>query len=254
MKKFFYGFLYFSIILNQFLAADQNNSLPFIIGEKLEYDLSWGFIPVGLATMEVHSIVNYDKKSCILLKFFVRTNSFADSFYKVRTTIESVISQDVSKSLSYRKAQQEGKTKKNIFVKFDYDKLKAFYREENGASSSIPIPVNVFDPLAIAYSFRLKELHENQTIQIPTCDGKNFRQMLIKTGKRKVISVPAGKFSAIETIPEMKNLKGVFQKSPEGILRVWYSQDKSKLPVKISSKVIVGSFNAKLRRIKAGIE
>ena len=69
MKKFFYGFLYFSIILNQFLAADQNNSLPFNIGEKLEYDLSWGFIPVGSATMEVHSIVNYDKKSCILLKF-----------------------------------------------------------------------------------------------------------------------------------------------------------------------------------------
>ena len=52
----------------------------------------------------------------------------------------------------------------------------------------------------------------------------------------------------------MKNLKGVFQKSPEGILRVWYSQDKSKIPVKISSKVVVGSFNARLKRIKAGTD
>ena len=73
-------------------------------------------------------------------KVFCPNEFFRRFFYKVRTTIESVISQDVSKSLSYRKAQQEGKTKKNIFVKFDYDKLKAFYREENGASSSIPIP------------------------------------------------------------------------------------------------------------------
>ena len=56
--------------------------------------------------------------------------------------------------------------------------------------SSIPIPVNVFDPLAIAYSFRLKELHENQTIQIPTCDGKNFRQMLIKTEKKGYFCLP----------------------------------------------------------------
>ena len=41
---------------------------------------------------------------------------------------------------------------------------------------------------------------------------------------------------------------------PEGILRVWYSQDKSKIPVKISSKVVVGSFNARLKRIKAGTD
>ena len=62
-------------------------------------------------------------KIMYLLKFFVRTNSFADSFYKVRTTIESVISQDVSKSF-LSQAQQEEK-RKNI----NYDlisKLKAF--------------------------------------------------------------------------------------------------------------------------------
>ena len=56
------------------------------------------------------------------------------------------------------------------------------------------------------------------------------------------------KFDSIETIPEMHNLRGVFKKSPEGILRVWYSTDKRRLPVKISSKVIVGSFNAELKK------
>jgi hypothetical protein len=43
-------------------------------------------------------------------------------------------------------------------------------------------------------------------------------------------------------------LRGVFKKSPDGILRVWYSLDELRLPVKISSKVVVGSFKAELTK------
>ena len=60
------------------------------------------------------------------------------------------------------------------------------------------------------------------------------------------MTVPAGKFKVVGTTPEMKNLSGVFKKSPDGILRVWYSADNRRLPVKISSKVVVGSFTASL--------
>ena len=70
----------------------------------------------------------------------------------------------------------------------------------------------------------------------------------MRTGSRKKISVPGGSFNVIETIPEMQNPRGVFKKSPNSILRVWYSTDKNRIPVKISSKVIVGSFNAKLKK------
>ena len=70
----------------------------------------------------------------------------------------------------------------------------------------------------------------------------------MKAGLSKRVSVPVGVFDAIETIPEMQNLRGVFKKSPNSILRVWYSTDKNRIPVKISSKVVVGSFNAKLKK------
>jgi hypothetical protein len=46
----------------------------------------------------------------------------------------------------------------------------------------------------------------------------------------------------------MKNLSGVFKKSPKGILRVWYSVEDNRIPVLIKSKVVVGSFTAKLRK------
>jgi hypothetical protein len=70
--------------------------------------------------------------------------------------------------------------------------------------------------------------------------------IVVRTGESDYISVPAGKYKAVGTTPEMKNLSGVFKKSPDGILRVWYTVDNRRIPVKISSKVIVGSFTASL--------
>ncbi len=231
------------------LFADSKIVLPFKIGEKLEYDLSWGFFPVGEATMEVHSLEKIDGELCYLIRFSVRTNSFADNFYKVRTKVESFVSYDFRKSIRYRKVQEEGKTKRNIFVDFDYKQNKAKYFQNGKLSMLTSIPGEVFDPLSMAYFFRLNELRQNHQITLPTCDGKSFKKIVIQTGTKKKISVPAGTFYAIETKPEMQNLRGVFKKSPNSILRVWYSEDKNRIPVKISSKVIVGSFNAELTNL-----
>ena len=69
---------------------------------------------------------------------------------------------------------------------------------------------------------------------------------LIKVGKEELVKVPFGSFLGNDVTPDMKDISGVFKKSPKGILRVWYSSDKRKIPLKISSKVVVGSFTAKL--------
>jgi hypothetical protein len=238
----------FFLSLSSFgLFAKADFTLPFKVGEKLDYDLSWGFLPVGQATMEVHSLEEVNGELCYLVRFSVRTNSFADRFYKVRTTIESTVSSDFKKSIRYRKFQEEGKTKRNISVNFDYKDKKANYYQDGSLISSISIPSEVFDPLSIAYFFRLNILESNQEITLPTCDGKSYREIVVRTGPSKKVSVPDGIFDAIETIPEMQNLRGVFKKSPNSVLRVWYSKDKHQIPVKISSKVVVGSFNAKLK-------
>ena len=49
--------IFFLLYLSSFgLFAITDFALPFKVGEKLDYDLSWGFLPVGEATMEVHSL------------------------------------------------------------------------------------------------------------------------------------------------------------------------------------------------------
>ena len=69
-------------------------------------------------------------------------------------------------------------------------------------------------------------------------------------GKKEKVNVPYGSITGNDVIPDMKHLSGVFTKSPKGILRVWYSDDERRIPVRISSKVVVGSFTAKLINAK----
>ncbi len=219
---------------------------PFSTGEKLTYSLKWGFLPVGSATMEVLPRKLVDGESCHVFRFNVQTNSFADAFYKVRTTIESIVDKDFNKTLFYQKNQSEGNTRRDIKVEFDYQAMKCYYYQGVEKQSEVSIPEKVFDPLSIAYLFRFNKLSPNFQMTLPTCDGRKFKEIIVKTGKRERISVPAGKFWAYGTVPEMQNLRGVFKKSPDGILCVWYSDDAMRIPVKISSKVVVGSFTATL--------
>ena len=224
------------------------NDIPFKPGEKLEYKLKWGFFPVGSAILEVLPMKTVGDENFYHVSFRVRTNSFADKIYRVRTEIESVVSSDFSRSISYRKKQQEGRTQKDILVEFDYQKNKASYQEKGKDKLYLDIPNKVFDPLSVAYFFRIGNLTSGATRSLPTCDGKKIQHIVVKTSKREKIKVPAGNFYAIGTLPEMKNLSGVFKKSPDGILQVWYSADSVKIPVKISSKVIIGSFTASLTK------
>jgi hypothetical protein len=232
------------------LIGNEEIDFPFQSGETLTYDLKWGIFPVGSATMKAQTILDENETRQHRLTFSVRTNDFADAFYKVRTNITSVIDHSFKRSLRYEKSQREGKTKREIEVMFDYDSKKAKYHESNRLVSTMPIPEQVFDPLAIAYFFRLKELKPNTETILPTCDGKKFQAIKVRAGAVEKVRVPAGTFQAIGTIPEMKNLSGVFKKSPKGILRVWYSKDFRRIPVKISSKVVVGSFTARLTEAK----
>ena len=232
------------VLLGQKL--EQTVSLPFEVGERLEYNLKWGFFPVGSAVMEVLPEDSQDTDGPKIIRFSVRTNSFADTFYKVRTQISSTIDPLFTRALRYEKSQHEGNTRREIVVDYDYNRREARYVQNDSSPVVTSIPGPVFDPLSIAYFFRLHPLQPGGETRLPTCDGKRFREVIVRAGRREKINLPMGKVVAIGTTPEMENLGGVFNKSPKGMLQVWYSDDERRVPVRVSSKVVVGSFTATL--------
>jgi len=64
--------------------------------------------------------------------------------------------------------------------------------------------------------------------------------------KREKIKVASGTYDTFLVEPDLQHIGGVFEKSKDAKLKIWVTADKRRIPVKIKSKVIVGSFVAEL--------
>jgi hypothetical protein len=126
----------------------------------------------------------------------------------------------------------------------------AFYSNYGKIEREIPIRPVSFDPLSIAYIFRLGEIKTGIKRSFPTCDGRVLQDVVVTVQEKEKLRVAAGKFEVFEATPALKNLRGVFKKSPRGVLRIWYSTDDRRLPVKMASEVAIGSFTARLEKIE----
>tara|TARA_B110000305_G_C19311150_1_gene574038 strand:- start:221 stop:931 length:711 start_codon:yes stop_codon:yes gene_type:complete len=231
------------------MAEEQKIDAFITEGERLHYKLRWGFLNVGTAVLEVHPKERFNGEPCFHYSLTIRTNKVADKFYKVRTTINSIVSIQSGQSLHYTKRQQEGKTNRNIEVTFDWKLRQAQYSNFGRLEAKVPLTDGVVDPLAVIYHFRTFPYTES-SYTIPTTDGKKVVPVVIELGKRSVLKTKAGKFKAVKIEPDIKDLKGVFYKSKEASLSMWYSEDENRYPVRIKSKVAVGSFVADLVKIE----
>jgi hypothetical protein len=87
-------------------------------------------------------------------------------------------------------------------------------------------------------------------IERPVSDGKKMvigRARVI--GKEK-IEVPAGTFDTLVIEPDLRDVGGVFEKSPDAQIRLWLTDDAHRIPVRVESKVVVGYFVGELTSIQ----
>lgn len=230
------------------IALADDAKLPFRPGEKLTFELKWTLVPAGQATLEVKPITPVDGKDAYHFRMTARTNRFVDAFYKVRDRIDGYTDLAITRSVFYAKRQREGKTKKNVVVRFDWDSQTAEYTEFLKRAQKGPVPLlpGAFDPLSIFYYTRKQSFAVGRELQRPVTDGKKCVLGQAKILRRETITVPAGTFDTFLMVPDLKHVGGVFKKSKNAKIELWVSADERRLPVKLRSKVVVGSFTGEL--------
>jgi hypothetical protein len=232
-----------------FCSAQQSGpSHPFKPGEKFIFDLYWEFIPAGTAILEVLPMETVEGVLCNHFRATVHTNSVLDKIYKVRLRIDAYTDAKMTHSILYKKRSQEGKKRRDAHVRFDWD--KSVSRSYFGQGERVvKIPPGTFDPLSLFYAFRLRSLSENTAVEIPVADGKKSTMGRAQILQREQIKVPAGVYDAFLVDADTKDVGGVFKKSEGAKLQVWVSSDPRHIPVKIKSRVAVGSFYADLVKV-----
>ena len=217
-------------------------------GEHLRYKLGWSLFTVARSTLDVDPVTREDGREALKISVFTRTNSFADAFYKVRNLSTTWVAPDVSRSFEYIAEQDEGDRQRDVQVIFDTEANTARYINRITSEKREPVAVmpGTFDPVAIVFFIRTLNFKVGDKLVIPTTNGKEFFFTIVHVRDKVRKRFSMGTREAFVLEPDIKDVGGVFKKSPDGRIRFYISADEQKLPLRMESEVAVGKFWADL--------
>ena len=219
-------------------------NVAFGANEKFTFDINYGFINAGVATMEVVRLVEYEQRPCHQIVTRANSNKLFSTFYNVDDRVESIIDAVGLFSWRFEKNLREGGYRADRRYYFDQRNHLAFY-----SNDTLSVPPFVQDPLSVLYYVRTQELKPGQSLAVDNfTDGKHY-PLEVKVLKRETITVEAGTFDCVVVEPLLRSV-GVFKH--QGRLRVWLTDDRLKMPVLMKSKVLVGSITAELTDYRLG--
>lgn len=220
------------------------DNIAFGVGEWLQFDVGYGFINAGTATLEVNELIDFRGRPAYQLVSTANSNKFFSSFYPVRDRVESIMDALGMFSWKFDKKLREGKYRSHRQYEFDQINHQVVYKGD-----TIDVAPYVQDALSVLYFVRTQELEVGSSVFVDNfTDGKNY-PLEVKVHGREKIKTKAGQFECLVLEPLMQS-SGIFKH--EGKLTVYMTDDRLRLPVMMKSKVVVGSITAELTDYRLG--
>jgi hypothetical protein len=219
-------------------------NVAFGVNEKFTYEINYGFINAGGATMEVARLIEYNSRPCYQTVTRAYSNSFFSNFFKVDDRVESIIDALGIFTWRFEKNLREGKYRSDRLYTFDQNRNIVFSDKD-----TVEVAPYVQDALSVLYYVRTQQLEVGKSIFVQNfTDGEKY-PLEVRVLRKEEVSVPAGTFDCIVVEPLLQSV-GVFKH--EGKLTVWLTDDRLKMPVLMKSKVLVGSIAAELSDFQLG--
>lgn len=208
--------------------------------EKLLFDVIWGgwsfrWVHAGKATLE---LLPSDNPSEWKIQSLAWCNKFFQSFYPVRDTVTSIIDSRGIYPLRFEKRLHEGSYHASETA--IYDQAAHTLRTKDTLLSIEPF---THDVLSAFYFIRTQKLRVGDTLHLEAVSGKKKYRLKVLCHGRETIKVPAGTFNTLVVEPVLMG-EGLFK--AKGKLTIWVTDDESHMPVKMESKIPVGSIKAEL--------
>ncbi len=213
------------------------------IPEKLTYDITWTGIKAGSATQEI-----VDDGNAIRVISTCRSADWISVFFPVEDRIESDLTKVAPPLLGlpehYRMKIREGSHRRDKEIFFDQKAGKAEYVDHLGKEKlTLDILPNTYDFYSGFYYLRTLPLEVGKPLYIHILDSKKMWNVEVQVLKKEKLKTVLGKVDTIQIRPLVKS-EGIFQR--KGVIDIWLTDDERRIPVKMKTKVTIGSITATL--------
>ncbi len=221
--------------------ADNN---AFTYGERLDYKVGYSFVTAGRGYFQIMpKIAKINDRKSYDIKFRVYSLESLRWIYQVDDAYSTILDAEALLPWKFQQRIREGKYKKDASVEFDQYKNTAF-----DGNKTYNVPNDIFDIVSAFYYVRtlnLKNMRNGTIFYLQNFFDGKVNKLGVKIHKRETITVEAGTFETIKIEPLV--VKGGLFKS-EGNIFIWLTDDENKMPVKVSTKILIGDVYAELTK------
>jgi hypothetical protein len=212
-------------------------------GERLTYDISWLNVSAGTAVMEVPSMNGAQDQRLATVVTTARSSPMVTKFYPVDNRVESQIDLDTLQPERMTFRRREGK-RKNDFAYTFHHRDGTVTAIKDGNSEVLSIPPATQDAISCLYFVRsVLPLEKGASLVMNVHHDKKNYKLEVRVEEVERIKGPWGSREAARVLVIMP-FQGIFLN--QGNLRVWFTADDRRIPLRMKAKVIIGSITADL--------
>jgi hypothetical protein len=212
---------------------------PFAVGETLRYDAKLGYFPVGSASVSVSRLVRERGSEAFE---FTMTGQGGPPGWRVRYDLNSRVGTARFQSLRFhRRLEQGGKVDEHGYVIVPDS---ARYREE-GVPGDWVAPSDPLDELAFLYYLRAAPLQVGRTYVLERYFKTGYNPIQVRVTGREPVLTPGG--TSASCLAVQVTARG-------STMRVWFTDDKRRLPLQMELPLPFGSVTLVLAGKTEGVE
>ncbi|CAN5253619.1 DUF3108 domain-containing protein [soil metagenome] len=213
-------------------AAD----VPFGPGERLTFEVRFGPVRVGGASMEVREFTAIRGRRAYHTQFTLRGGTF---FYKVNDVLQSWIDAETLSSLRFVQDLEQGSRDRERRYEI-YPERRVFVETTSENPTEQPSVDKPLDDASFLYFIRTVPLNVGEQHEFNRYFRPDRNPVTIRVLRRERVTVPAGTFDAVVVRPIIKT-RGIFAEG--GQAEVWISDDDRRLVLQIRSRLSFGAIS-----------
>ena len=216
----------------------------FTDGESFTYRVSWGiFFRAGEIIITAHEEKGADGSDVLRITTDTSTRGFARSFYAYDNEAEGIINRQTGRLVSIREKGSDGQHFTDTETSFDYGKKIARYVDRYRPNRSQDVPIPEGDPIDLISALvatRDWNIQPGEKRDVLVNFGNEFYRLAIQAERYEEVRTPLGTYHTLLLVPRMEqNPRGIFKRGGE--VKVWISEPRQKLPVKMQLKLRFGT-------------
>lgn len=213
--------------------------------EKMVYDISWtGGFKIGELHLEIKKSEKMEK--VYEIHALVTTdNGLFKYIYPVKDTHITWVYGPKRLPIRYEVWQKEGwNYEAHRLTRYKQKKKRVLYWKNKEPRVVYTIAGYVHNEFSSFFSTRVMDLQIDKPFIVPTfADHKRNEVVVEVIAKTKLADTVLGTVDTVEVMPIMK-FEGLYDKRGDTV--IWFTDDECRVPVKINSKIILGSLTSEL--------